>query len=112
MLAFAFTENPWREPIINHQNVFNEIITYSVCMLLLLFNGFVDTRTRYGLGYCLIGTISIFIVYNGIIMMRKVTRLWWLLLLKWKKLRHQRALKTEAYETKKKIQIHLDEISV
>ena len=88
---------------VNHQNVFNELATYVTCIFLLLFNGFVDTRTRYGLGYCLIGVISIFLVYNGIIMLRKVTRLWWLLIKKWKTIKRQRALKYEAYEIKRRV---------
>lgn len=42
MLTFAVTELPWRDPINNHQHIFNESVTYLVCIFLILFNGFVD----------------------------------------------------------------------
>lgn len=87
MLAFAVTEMPWRDPLINRQHQFNELTTYLICIVLLLFNNFVPTFTREVLGYCMIGIISVFLVYNAVIMMRKVTRLLWLLLIKWRALR-------------------------
>ena len=84
MLAFAVTEVPWNDSIINVQHIFNELVTYLTCIFLLLFNGFVDAQMRHGLGYILIGIISIFLVYNGIIMLRKVSKLCQLLLRKWR----------------------------
>ena len=78
---------------------------------LLLFNGFVGPRMRLNLGYVLIGLISIFLVYNGIIMLLRITRLCVLLLRKWRVHRRQRSLRAEANQVKKKIQCELDEIS-
>ena len=96
MIAYAVTEMPWRDSIINHQHIFNEFMTYFICIFLLLFNGFVDARTRYNLGYLLIAVVTIFLFYNGILMMRKVTKLIKLLLRKWRVHRQQRSLMREA----------------
>mmetsp|Transcript_288 Transcript_288/g.395 ORF Transcript_288/g.395 Transcript_288/m.395 type:complete len:90 (+) Transcript_288:4484-4753(+) len=41
MLAYALTEWQWRSKLINSQHVFNEVITYLVCIYLLLFTNFV-----------------------------------------------------------------------
>lgn len=87
MLLVAITEDIWVEPLNNHQHIFNESVTYLVCVVLLLFSGIVDARTRNNLGFLLIGLISIFLVYNGVLMLRKVTRLSMLLLTKWRKVR-------------------------
>ncbi len=43
MLIFGVTEHQWKDSLINSQNITNEIITYMVCMFLLLFNNFVST---------------------------------------------------------------------
>lgn len=96
MLAFAMTEAPWRDEINNHQHIFNEFITYIVCIFLVLFNGYLDAQTRHELGYTLVAIISIYIVYNGIIMLRKITKLCQLLVRKWRTLRRQRSLRAEA----------------
>ena len=69
-----------------------------------MFNGFVDAMTRHNLGYVLIGIISIFLVYNGIIMLRKVTKLCLLLLRKWRVHRRQRSIRAEADLIARKIQ--------
>ena len=111
MIALAVTEHPWEHPIINHQHIFNEFVTYFLCIFLLLFNGFVGPRMRLNLGYVLIGLISIFLVYNGVIMLMKITRLCQLLLRKWRVHRRQGSLRAEANQIKKKIQLTLDEIS-
>jgi len=75
MLIFAMTEMPWRDPLVNNQHIFNELMTYLLCICLLLFNSFVAIQTRTLLGYGLIGLVSVFLVYNGVIMLRKVTRI-------------------------------------
>ena len=83
MLIFGVMEHQWKDSLINSQNITNEIITYMVCIFLLLFNNFVSTEMRHTLGYILIGLISIFLVYNGVIMLRKVTKLIQLLIKRW-----------------------------
>ena len=105
MIAYAVTEMPWRDSIINHQHIFNEFMTYFICIFLLLFNGFVDARTRYNLGYLLIAVVTIFLFYNGILMMRKVTKLIKLLLRKWRVHRQQRSLMREANLIAKQLKI-------
>ena len=108
MLLVAITEDIWVEPLNNHQHIFNESVTYLMCVVLLLFSGFVDARSRNNLGFLLIGLISIFLVYNGVLMLRKVTRLSKLLLTKWRKIRLQKNLKAEASEMSKRLQLALD----
>ena len=109
MLVYALNEEQWRDPIINQQHFFNEIVTYLVSLFLLIFNGFVKVESRVTLGYILIGLVSIFLVYNGIIMLRKITRLCKLLLLKWRIRRQQNKLRAEARAIAKKIKAHLDQ---
>ena len=108
MLAFALTEMPWRDPLVNNQHIFNELMTYFVCIILLLFNAHVPTNTRITLGYGLIAIITIFLVYNGLIIVRKVTRLGQLMILKWRKLRQVLRLRVESRTIMKKIKLTLD----
>ena len=96
MLAFAITEWPWNDVVINLQHIFNEVVTYFVCIFLLCFNSYLDAQMRYNLGYMLIGIVSIFLVYNGVIMLRKVSKLCQMLLKKWRVHRQQRKLWAEA----------------
>lgn len=79
--------------------------------MLLLFNNFVPLYTREAIGYFMIGIISVFLVYNGVIMLRKVTRLVWLLLIKWRQLRRWTKLRLEARSVSRKIKLELDEIT-
>ena len=64
---------------------------------------------RYTLGYFLIAIVSIFLVYNGILMMRKVTKLIKLLLRKWRVHRQQRSLMREANLIAKKLKVTINE---
>ena len=41
MLAYSLTEWQWKSSLINSQHVFNEVITYLVCLYLLLYTNFV-----------------------------------------------------------------------
>ena len=75
-----------------------------------MFNGFIPAGTRLTLGYVLIGIITVFLVYNGVIMTRKIYRLIKLLLIKYLILRRQRALKVEAQKVTKKIRSTLLEM--
>ena len=109
MLAFAITEMPWNDPVINAQHIFNEITTYIVCIFLLLFNNYLDAYTRHNLAYVLVGFVTIFLVYNGIMMLRKVTKLILLIFRKWRMHRQQRSLWAEARLIAKKIRGHLGE---
>ena len=109
MIAFGVTEWLWKDAVINQQYILNEIFTYIVSLFLLMFNGYVVTGTRLTMGYVLIGVTSVYLVYNGIIMMRKITRLSWLLLRKWRSLRRQRSLSNEAKAIANKIEIDLSE---
>lgn len=111
MLIFAVTEMPWRDPLMNNQYIFNEVTIYLMCIMLLLFNSFVPIETRIILGEVLIGIICTFLVYNGIIMMRKVTRLAQLLHIKVLKVRRMQRLGAEARAISKKIKITLDEMT-
>ena len=103
MLSFAVTEHPWKDAVINTQHTFNEVVTYFVCVYLLLFNGFIPAETRLTLGYSLIALITVFLVYNGVIMTRKIYRLMKLLMIKYIIHKRQRALKLEALKVNKKI---------
>lgn len=69
MLAYALTEWQWKAKIINHQHIFNECITYCVCIYLLMFTNFVNGSTRVLLGYLLLAFFVCFIAYNTIIML-------------------------------------------
>ena len=69
MLAYVLTEWQWRAMLINHQHILNEVVTYLVCVYLLLFTNFVSGTTRVALGYLLLGIFVCFLVYNAIIML-------------------------------------------
>ena len=103
MLAFAVTEMPWRDTLINNQHIFNEVLTYFTCIFLLFFNSSVSIETRLNLGYGLIALVSVFLVYNGVIMMRKVTRIAKMLIRKWRWLRKMTSLRAEAVRISFKI---------
>lgn len=96
MLVFAMTELPWKQPIINQQYIFNEVMTYIICVILLISNGYIPAEMRFSLGYLIIGVISVFLVYNGIFMLRKVTRLLRLLFRKWRYHKKRLSLYAEA----------------
>ena len=82
--------------MINNLHIFNEIVTYFTCIFLLLFNSFVTASMRFTLGFILVGLVSILIVYNGVIMMRKVYRLMCLLFTKWRELKRYLRVRREA----------------
>jgi len=111
MIAFGLLEHPWKDPLINAQNIKNEFMTYLVCIFLLLFNGFVSTWTRHMLGFALIGLISIFIVYNGVIMMRRVTRLIKLIIKKWTIYFRYLSLLKEAHKISSKVKESLEDMN-
>lgn len=69
MLAYALTELQWRSKLINSQHIFNEVITYSICVYLLLFTNFLAASTRVRLGYSLLALFSSFIGFNTLIML-------------------------------------------
>lgn len=73
MLAYTLLEWQWKDKVINMQHIFNETMTYIVCVFLLLFTNFVGTLTRLALGYYLMGFFACFLVFNSVIM------LWYLL---------------------------------
>ena len=110
MLVYALTEAPWRDPLISNQHLFNEVVTYLVCIFLLVFNNYVSAATRNYLGYTLICIISIFLVYNGVIMMRRVCRLGLLLLEKWRIRRRHERLRSEARAVSIKIKKTLGDL--
>ena len=109
MIAYGLIEQPWKDPMINQQYTLNEVFTYVVCLFLMIFNGYIPTETRFTIGYVLIGVTSVYLVYNGIILMRKVTRLFKLLLRKWRTLRQKRSLSKEAKAIANKIEMDLSE---
>lgn len=67
MLAYVLHEQQWQDRIINRQHTFNEIITYILCVLLLLYSNFVEAKTRDMLGFVLIGICFLFVIVNTII---------------------------------------------
>ena len=69
MLGYALVEWQWQQPIINSQHIFNEVITYLVCIYLLMFTHFVKLEQRVILGYTLLGCFVTFLSYNTIIML-------------------------------------------
>ena len=79
MLAYALSEWQWSDKLINIQHIFNETVTYLVCVYLLLFTNFVDAEMRVTLGYFLLGVFVCFLAFNVVIMLimlcRKLIRL-------------------------------------
>jgi hypothetical protein len=49
--------------------VFNEIVTYLVCVYLLVFNNFLTAEMRVTMGYFLLGAFVCFLAFNIIIML-------------------------------------------
>ena len=110
MLAYALLESQWKAGIINHQHVFNEIITYFVCLYLLLFTNLVSAETRVYLGYLLLGFFLCFIVYNTIIMLLCLCHAIKLLLRRCVTKSRREKLKSEAAFVLSKIKRALDSI--
>lgn len=75
MLAYALSEMPWKETIINCQHIGDEITIYMICVMLLLFSGFVDTDTRHNIGWALIGLCISYVVFNTIVSLYYSARL-------------------------------------
>ena len=63
------------------------------------------------LGFALIGLISIFIVYNGVIMMRRVTRLIKLIIKKWTIYFRYLSLLKEAHKISSKVKESLEDMN-
>ena len=74
MLAYALSEWQWSDKLINIQHIFNETVTYLVCVYLLLFTNFVDAEIRVTLGYFLLGVFVCFLVFNAVIMLIMLCR--------------------------------------
>ena len=49
--------------------MFNEIVTYLVCVYLLIFTNFVEAEMRVTMGYFLLGAFVCFLAFNVIIML-------------------------------------------
>ena len=67
VLAYAVNEWQWQEGLINQQHIVDECCIYVCCVFLLLFSNFVETDTRYGLGYSLIAFIFLYVIYNTVV---------------------------------------------
>lgn len=67
MLAYALTEWQWKEPLINCQHIGDEITIYIICLMLLLFSGFVESAMRNIVGWALIGLCVAYVVFNTIV---------------------------------------------
>ena len=80
MLAYALHEKQWVDTIINYQHIIDESFIYVLCVLLLLFSGYVDAETRVLLGYIMIGIIFMFVVFNTIVIIYYTLQRIWLFL--------------------------------
>ena len=74
-LAYALSEMQWKETIINYQHIGDEITIYIICVMLLLFSGFVDSAMRYNIGWALIGLCITYVVFNTIVSLYYSARL-------------------------------------
>ena len=110
MMAFVLFDHPWRDPVINNLHLANEVFIYLTCIFLLLFNSFISADMRFTLGYILIVMITIFIVYNGLMMLRKVYKLAKLVFVKWRQLKRYLSLRREASKIMRKVKKTLEEI--
>ena len=111
MLSFAVSEMPWKDPTINKQHIFNELVTYFFSMFLLVCTSALPYARREDIGYMLICFLCVFIIFNGAIMMRKVYRVILLLVIKWRTWRRYTNLRLEAMLIAAKIKITLDDIT-
>ena len=97
MLAYALYENQWNESVINWQHIGNEIVIYTLCVILMLFNGTVDAQIRYHLGWVLCYICLAYIVLNSIVILFYSARLIRLLFRhKYPKKRSQRQMEKES----------------
>lgn len=80
MLAYALSENPWQDSLINYQHVLDESTIYVLCLLMLTFSNYVDGETRYILGFFFIGICFAYVVYNTIVIIVYSLHLLWLYL--------------------------------
>ena len=74
MPVYALVEFQWKSRLINSQHIFNEIITYLVCLYMLLFTNLVDFNKRVALGYSLLAFFTMFLVFNVVIMITTLFR--------------------------------------
>lgn len=64
MLGYALHEHQWEHWGINIQHIGNEIITYILCVILLLYSNFCDAEVRWSSGSFFISVFYVLLMFN------------------------------------------------
>jgi low temperature requirement protein LtrA len=68
MLAYSLHEKQWKDPAINRQNIFNEVILYMIAILFFFCRGNFAEEMHSMVGLVLLGLIGALAIVNMIVM--------------------------------------------